>query len=115
VVALLVGLMALFSFYVDAMPPKMKTTKTARKTTKTTKTARKTPIANSVPEGLKDVLDEEAKKTDATDDEKNAMLEEAIRNGALDKAKAILDEENKEQEAAKAIPEEKKEGETEEL
>jgi hypothetical protein len=106
VVALLVGLMALFSFYVHSTPPETKTTKTARTTTKVTKTAR-TPKANSVPEGLK--------KTPYTDEEKNALLEEAIRNGALDKAKAILDEENEEQEPAKVIPASKKEGETEEL
>jgi hypothetical protein len=127
------------------MPPETKTTNTARKTAKMTKTDRTTPKANGIPEGLKDVPDEETKKkvgamdknqavtleedmannkkipsdseakTRYTDEEKNALLEEAIRNGALDRARAILDEEKKERGAVKAILEEKKVGETEEL
>lgn len=125
------------------MPPETKTTKTARKTSKVKKTAARTTTPKDNSEGLKDVPDEKTtntvgamsrtqaapleedmaknmksdyeEKTLYTDEEKNALLEEAIRNGALDKARAILDKERKEQEAVKPISEEKKGGETEEL
>lgn len=102
--AAVVGLLVIFSFYVRAVAPKMEMIDSATTAPEVT-----IDLANEIPKGLKEARADGRK----TEDEKNAMLEEAIRKGALDEVRAFLE---KEKEEAKAtLEKEKKEGETVEL